>query len=128
MNDTRGDDYAARLNRIQRARWKELLDVQAPYRWNLRRQSLGRTLDVGCGWGRNLASLDPSSVGVDHNLYLIIPCLRAGGKTGTRRYRGNTCVTKFRKRLCRHIDGLNNWLAKMGGNIRHLGGGRLYLC
>jgi 2-polyprenyl-3-methyl-5-hydroxy-6-metoxy-1,4-benzoquinol methylase len=67
VGDTKGDDYAERLNRIQRARWKEVLDVQAPYRWNLRRQSLGRTLDVGCGIGRNLEALSADSVGVDHN-------------------------------------------------------------
>jgi 2-polyprenyl-3-methyl-5-hydroxy-6-metoxy-1,4-benzoquinol methylase len=41
--------------------------VQAPYRWNLRRQRLGRTIDVGCGIGRNLETLAPGSVGVDHN-------------------------------------------------------------
>ena len=28
---------------------------------------LGRTLDVGCGIGRNLAALPPGSLGVDHN-------------------------------------------------------------
>ncbi len=71
MGDTRGDDYAARLNRIQRARWKEALDVQAPYRWNLRRQSLGRTIDIGCGIGRNLEALSPDSVGVDHNVAAV---------------------------------------------------------
>jgi SAM-dependent methyltransferase len=43
------------------------LNVQAPYQWNLRRQHLGRTLDVGCGIGRNLDTLAPGSVGVDHN-------------------------------------------------------------
>jgi 2-polyprenyl-3-methyl-5-hydroxy-6-metoxy-1,4-benzoquinol methylase len=47
--------------------WKRLLDVQRPYRWNIRRLALGRTLDVGCGIGRNLASLPEGSVGVDHN-------------------------------------------------------------
>jgi 2-polyprenyl-3-methyl-5-hydroxy-6-metoxy-1,4-benzoquinol methylase len=49
------------------ARWKRLLDVQAPYRWNVRRLRLGRTLDVGCGIGRNLAHLGGAGVGVDHN-------------------------------------------------------------
>ena len=47
--------------------WKRLLNVQAPYQWNLRRQHLGRTLDIGCGIGRNLPSLPPGSLGVDHN-------------------------------------------------------------
>ena len=41
--------------------------MQAPYRWNVRRLRLGRTLDLGCGIGRNLAHLDGAGVGVDHN-------------------------------------------------------------
>ena len=49
--------YADRLQTLEQARWKQLLDVQAPYRWNIRRLGLGRTLDVGCGLGRNLAHL-----------------------------------------------------------------------
>ena len=59
--------YADRLVRKETATWKRLLNVQAPYQWNLRRQELGKTLDVGCGIGRNLATLAPGSVGVDHN-------------------------------------------------------------
>lgn len=60
-------DYAERLRKLQTRWWKRLLPVQAPYHWNLRRQHLGRTLDVGCGIGRNLGILPPGSVGVDHN-------------------------------------------------------------
>lgn len=67
MRDTQGEDYAKRLHDKETARWKQLLNVQAPYRWNLRRHQLGRTLDVGCGIGRNLETLDAGSVGVDHN-------------------------------------------------------------
>ncbi|MGE3285733.1 MAG: class I SAM-dependent methyltransferase [Pseudonocardia sp.] len=59
--------YAERLRSLEGARWKRLLDVQAPYRWNVRRLGLGRTLDVGCGLGRNLAHLGGDGVGVDHN-------------------------------------------------------------
>ena len=62
---TAGSDYAERLVRLGGARWKRVLDVQRPYRWNLRRLELGRTLDVGCGIGRNLVALD-DAVGVDH--------------------------------------------------------------
>ncbi len=47
--------------------WKRVLDVQAPYRWHLRRLHLGFTLDIGCGIGRNLVNLDGRAVGVDHN-------------------------------------------------------------
>ena len=67
MSGTRGEDYTRRLTRKSGVPWKRWLDVQAPYRWNLRRHDLGVTLDVGCGVGRNLASLPKGSVGVDHN-------------------------------------------------------------
>ena len=50
---TSGEDYARRLQSKQQVGWKKALNVQAPYRWNLRRQRLGRTLDVGCGIGLN---------------------------------------------------------------------------
>ncbi|WP_394551222.1 class I SAM-dependent methyltransferase [Agromyces sp. MMS24-JH15] len=64
---TAGREYADRLNDLESARWRRLLNVQAPYRWNIRRLHLGRTLDVGCGLGRNLDHLDGNGVGVDHN-------------------------------------------------------------
>jgi len=67
VKDTKGKEYADRLRKKQEVRWKQLLRVQAPYQWNLKRQHLGRTLDVGCGIGRNLVSLSADSVGVDHN-------------------------------------------------------------
>jgi SAM-dependent methyltransferase len=67
VDDTAGEDYARRLQTKQDVWWKRALDVQAPYRWNLQRQRLGRTLDVGCGIGRNLEHLEAGSVGVDHN-------------------------------------------------------------
>jgi 2-polyprenyl-3-methyl-5-hydroxy-6-metoxy-1,4-benzoquinol methylase len=75
---TEGRDYTERLERLAGARWKQWLDVQAPYRWNLRRLKLGRTLDVGCGIGRNLINLDPGSVGVDHNATSIAACRARG--------------------------------------------------
>ena len=68
---TESPDYAERLRRKQTLWWKRLLHVQAPYHWNLRRQGLGRTLDVGCGIGRNLSVLPPASVGVDHNPEMV---------------------------------------------------------
>ena len=66
MEDTRDPEYAARLATLESKGWKKLLDVQAPYRRNLRKLDLGRTLDVGCGLGRNLMNLE-NGVGVDHN-------------------------------------------------------------
>ena len=66
MDDTRDPEYAVRLATLESKGWKKFLDVQAPYRWNLRKLDLGRTLDVGCGLGRNLMNLE-NGVGVDHN-------------------------------------------------------------
>lgn len=61
--------YADRLARRERASWKRILDVQAPYRRHLRKLELGFVLDVGCGVGRNLMHLGGkgAGVGVDHN-------------------------------------------------------------
>lgn len=59
--------YTDRLTNLEQRGIRRFIDVQAPYRWNLRRFRLGRVLDVGCGLGRNLVALDPGSVGVDHN-------------------------------------------------------------
>lgn len=66
---TQGVDYTHRLQRLEAVWWKRLLDVQRPYRWNLRRLRLGFVLDVGCGIGRNLMNLGGrgAGVGVDHN-------------------------------------------------------------
>lgn len=63
---TSGPDYADRLRSLQRKWWKRILPVQLPYQWNLRRLHLGRTLDIGCGIGRNLGHL-VDAVGIDHN-------------------------------------------------------------
>ncbi len=63
--------YAERLRRLDESAWRRFFNVQAPYRWNIRRLKLGRALDIGCGLGRNLAYLDGSSVGVDHNAQAI---------------------------------------------------------
>src|SRR4051794_38309073 len=66
--DTSSIAYSRRLETLEGAWWKRLLDVQRPYRWNLRRHDLGRTLDIGAGLGRNLVALPPGSLGVDHNV------------------------------------------------------------
>ena len=63
--DTADPHYAARLVTLEAVWWKRLLNVQAPYRWNLRRLQPGFTLDIGCGIGRNLLHL--AGVGIDHN-------------------------------------------------------------
>lgn len=100
-NDTRGEWYADRLTTKSDARWKQVLDVQRPYRWNLRRQELGRTLDVGCGVGRNLRNLPAGSVGVDHNSESIRRC-RAEGLTA---YDAEQWLTAP-ERVEGHFDGM----------------------
>jgi 2-polyprenyl-3-methyl-5-hydroxy-6-metoxy-1,4-benzoquinol methylase len=75
---TRTEEYAERLIGLQTARWKQWLDVQAPFRWNIRRLEPGFTLDIGCGIGRNLAHLQGRGVGVDTNEH----CVRAARARG----------------------------------------------
>ena len=76
MTDDR--DYTDRLVTAGGARWKRVLNVQAPYRWNLRRLEPGRVLDVGCGIGRNLEHLDGDGIGVDTNPTSIEEARRRG--------------------------------------------------
>lgn len=76
-------EYAERLNRLQGKRWKKLLNVQLPWKLHLRALKLGRTLDVGCGNGRNLSYLPAGSVGVDHNPYSVATARAAGGEAYT---------------------------------------------
>jgi len=77
--DTTASSYTSRLTRLSGAGWKQRLDVQAPYRWNLRRLLGGRrVLDVGCGIGRNLIGLTEGSVGVDHNPHSVEHCRSLG--------------------------------------------------
>jgi SAM-dependent methyltransferase len=77
---TRDPRYAKRLERLGTAWWKRLLDVQRPYRWNLRRLELGYVLDVGCGLGRNLENLGgpDAGVGVDHSAEAVAVARRRG--------------------------------------------------
>ncbi|GAB2990116.1 glycosyltransferase [Amycolatopsis acidiphila] len=78
---TDGSDYTDRLLQLEQPLWKRVLDVQAPYRWNVRRLFGDReVLDVGCGLGRNLGHLAARGVGVDHNAHSIEVC-RARGLT-----------------------------------------------
>src|SRR4051812_13144072 len=76
----RTDDaaYTDRLRGKEAVWWKRLLDVQRPYRWNLRRLDLGFTLDLGCGLGRNLQHLEGRGVGVDHNPTSVAECRARG--------------------------------------------------
>ena len=73
---TTSSAYTRRLQHV--VWWKRLLDVQAPYRWNLRRLELGFTLDIGSGIGRNLLNLGKHGVGVDHNPHSVEVARRRG--------------------------------------------------
>jgi SAM-dependent methyltransferase len=77
-DDTQSDAYTRRLESLSDAGWKRFFDVQAPYRWNIRRLDLGFTLDVGCGIGRNLVHLGGQGVGIDHNPDSIEAATRRG--------------------------------------------------
>jgi len=73
VKDTTELAYKTRLLNAD-TRWKRLLDVQRPYRWNLERLGLKNVLDVGCGIGRNLQNLKRigvTAVGVDHNEHSV---------------------------------------------------------
>jgi SAM-dependent methyltransferase len=72
---TEGVEYTQRLSR---AWWKSALRPLDPYLISLRHQRLGRTLDVGCGLGRNLAVLPSGSVGVDHNATSVAKAVERG--------------------------------------------------
>jgi 2-polyprenyl-3-methyl-5-hydroxy-6-metoxy-1,4-benzoquinol methylase len=83
LKNTSDREYTSRLEQLQTRRWKTVLDVQRPYRWNLKRLKPGRTLDVGCGVGRCLRNLPPRSIGIDPNEHSIeiVNCLGMAGYT-----------------------------------------------
>jgi SAM-dependent methyltransferase len=104
-SDTQSRGYAQRLARLSGARWKRWLDVQAPYRWNLRRLHLGRTLELGCGIGRNLAYLPPGSVGIDPNAHSIAVAQERGCTAFVPEEfrRSEHAVRSFDSLLCAHV-------------------------
>ena len=76
--DTSSSAYTRRLEQKESVAWKRWLNVQAPYRWNLRRLEPGLVLDVGCGIGRNLLHVDGNGVGIDHNAASVQVCRERG--------------------------------------------------
>lgn len=78
MRNTNKKAYTDRLITKQYVWWKRLLDVQRPYRNNIRKLKLGYTLDIGCGIGRNLLHIEGNGVGVDHNIDSVNICKSKG--------------------------------------------------
>jgi 2-polyprenyl-3-methyl-5-hydroxy-6-metoxy-1,4-benzoquinol methylase len=83
LTDTASEGYTDRLRRLSGSRWKQVINVQAPYQWNLRRLALGKTLDIGCGIGRNWRSFGSGSVGTDHNEHSVAYCNEQGFEAHT---------------------------------------------
>jgi SAM-dependent methyltransferase len=126
MKDTKSNWYTARLMREQTALWKRLLGVQAPYRWNLERLGPGRTLDLGCGVGRNLRLLSGDSVGVDHSAAAVAACRALGLQAFTPEdFPHQACAghASFDSLLCAHVlehMSLQAAIACVGGYVRYL--------
>lgn len=78
IKSTQQKEYAKYLISAQNNGWKKKLDVQKPYRKKLQNLSLGKTLDIGCGIGRNLLALPKGSVGIDHNKYMVEDLTKKG--------------------------------------------------
>lgn len=78
MPSSTDDDYADFRRKRENVWWKRLLDVQRPYRRHLQRLALGKTLDIGCGVGRNLGHLAGQAIGIDPNVRAVAICREAG--------------------------------------------------
>lgn len=78
MQTTKSSAYTDRLKKSGKFNWKNAINAQAPYRWNLKRIRPGKTIDIGCGVGRNLINLPAGSIGLDHNKYSIDYLNKAG--------------------------------------------------
>lgn len=76
-NYTQNSNYSDYLLAREGCLWKRVFKVQLPYRLHLWFLNTGKTLDVGCGIGRNLAFLK-DGFGVDHNLNCVDICRLRG--------------------------------------------------
>jgi len=76
-------EYAERLAKLQGAKWKRLLDVQAPYRRIITKYCPGKVLEIGSGIGRNLRNLRGNAVGIDTNAEAVQMCRDFGFRAYT---------------------------------------------
>jgi len=76
MSSTQSEQYANYLINHQKSLKGKVFQI--PYQTHLRILGLGKTLDVGCGAGRNLQTLDKNSIGIDHNSIMIRSCKERG--------------------------------------------------
>lgn len=98
--------YTRRLQRLSGRWWKRL--VPNPYRWNVRRLSVGRVLDVGCGIGRCLDFVRPRGVGVDPNVTAVAVCRGNGHQAFTpdefaAMVQSSAASPQFDTLLCSHV-------------------------
>jgi 2-polyprenyl-3-methyl-5-hydroxy-6-metoxy-1,4-benzoquinol methylase len=78
MNNTNSEFYHEELLNNTEKFWKKLIPVQVPYKLSLKHLKPGRTLEIGCGLGRNLKVLGGSSIGLDHNQMSVSYCQSKG--------------------------------------------------
>lgn len=78
IKQTDSKEYCDRLYSLENITLKKILNVQLPYRYNLRILKLGFVLEIGCGIGRNLINLKGNAVGIDHNPYAVELACRRG--------------------------------------------------
>lgn len=105
-NKTKSLTYAKRLEDLPNIWWKRIINVQAPYKWNIVRLNLGKVLEVGCGAGRLLEVLGPESVGVDHNNHVVKIARQKGlyAYTSTQFLKNEKLYNqKFDSLLCAHV-------------------------
>lgn len=111
--------YARRLQGLQQPLWKRLFDVQAPYRWNLRRLKPGRTLDVGCGLGRNLQHIKGDGVGIDPNEACVAAARTKGFEAYTPRdFPGGQFDSVLLAHVLEHVDDPDGLLSRYLPNLR----------
>jgi 2-polyprenyl-3-methyl-5-hydroxy-6-metoxy-1,4-benzoquinol methylase len=101
---TKDIEYAKYLIRNQESFISAIF--QWPYRTHLHSLRLSKTLDIGCGAGRNLKALNEDSVGIDHNSLLVESC-KAKGLTAytTEDFLANAArfKSKFNSILISHV-------------------------